>query len=52
MTHAPYIVGWTAPMAWWEWTGLLAGCALLWPLPLAAMGLEALDNARWRWIAP
>ena len=52
VTCEPYTVGWTAPMTWWEWAGLLVGCTLLWPLRLAAAGVEALDNARWRWIEP
>ena len=39
-------------MSCWMLAWTLLGCAILWPLRLAAMGLEALDNARWRWIEP
>ena len=43
-----YVVGWTAP--WWWWAGLFAGCALLWPLRLAAAGLEASGRALADWV--
>lgn len=26
-----HIVGWTAPLPWWEWAGIFVGCAILWP---------------------
>ena len=50
VTCEPYTVGWTAPMTWWEWAGLLVGCTLLWPLRLAAAGLEASGRALADWV--
>ena len=35
-----YVVGWTAPMAWWWWAGLFAGCAVLWPWAVLMWALE------------
>ena len=53
MMPEPYVVGCLTPLPLWEALVILAAYALvLGPLVLAAWVVEAVDNARWRWVEP